>query len=32
LELKPWFSPLLLAVWYMDDGHLDRNTYPLLMT
>lgn len=32
LQLNEWFSPLLLAVWYMDDGYLDRNKYPLLMT
>lgn len=31
-NLISWFSPLLLAVWYMDDGHLDRAKYPVLMT
>lgn len=31
-ELKLWISPLLIAVWYMDDGHLDRGKYPSLMT
>ncbi|MBU0978793.1 MAG: hypothetical protein ABIJ03_00290 [Patescibacteria group bacterium] len=31
-DLKGWLSPLLLAVWYMDDGHLDRGKYPLFAT
>jgi hypothetical protein len=31
-DLKRWLSPLLLAVWYMDDGHLDRGKYPLFST
>ncbi|MBU1885280.1 hypothetical protein KKE34_01585 [Patescibacteria group bacterium] len=30
--IYPWISPLLIAVWYMDDGYLDKKTYPLLMT
>lgn len=30
--IKAWMSPLLLAVWYMDDGYLDRGKYPILMT
>ena len=30
-SLMKWFSPILLAVWYMDDGYLDRRN-PLLMT
>jgi hypothetical protein len=30
--ITPWMSPLLLAVWYMDDGYLEREKYPLLMT
>ncbi len=31
-QIKAWLSPLLLAVWYMDDGYLERKKYPLLMT
>lgn len=31
-EISDWISPLLLAVWYMDDGYLDRGKYPQLMT
>lgn len=31
-ELRFWITPLLLAVWYMDDGHLDRKKYPEIMT
>ncbi len=31
-QLVNWISPLLLAIWYMDDGHLDKNKYPSLMT
>jgi hypothetical protein len=31
-EIRNWFTPLLLAVWYMDDGYLDRGKYPQLMT
>ncbi|MFZ5376681.1 MAG: hypothetical protein ACOZAN_03385 [Patescibacteria group bacterium] len=27
-----WFTPLSLAVWYMDDGYLDKGRYPLFMT
>lgn len=30
-SLQEWMTPLLLAVWYMDDGYLDRK-YPQLMT
>lgn len=30
-SLSNWLSPLLLAVWYMDDGYLERGN-PLLMT
>ena len=26
------FDPLVLAVWYMDDGYLDKNNSPLFMT
>jgi len=25
-----WFTPLTLAVWYMDDGHLEKGLAPLL--
>lgn len=32
MAIEPWVSPLLLAVWYMDDGSLSRRRYPLLMT
>lgn len=32
LQLQQWFSPLLIAVWYMDDGYLENNAYPFLMT
>jgi len=31
-DLKNWMNPLVLATWYMDDGHLDRNKYPYFMT
>jgi hypothetical protein len=31
-DLRSWMSPLLLAVWYMDDGNLDKSKYPILMT
>lgn len=31
-ELSAWFSPLTLAVWYMDDGYLDSGKYPQLMS
>ncbi len=31
-SLKSWVTPLLLAVWYMDDGYLDKGKYPYLMT
>lgn len=30
-SLQRWMTPLLLSVWYMDDGYLDRS-YPQLMT
>jgi len=28
-DLSKWFTPLSLAVWYMDDGHLDKGKSPL---
>lgn len=31
-DLKNWMNPLVLATWYMDDGHLDKNKYPYFMT
>lgn len=31
-DLIFWMNPLFLAIWYMDDGHLDRRKYPVLMT
>lgn len=31
-SITPWLSPLLLAVWYMDDGYLDKKTYPIFMS
>jgi hypothetical protein len=31
-DLQNWMTSELLAVWYMDDGHLDRGKYPELMT
>ncbi len=30
--IDKWFSPLTLAVWYMDDGYLKNNKYPELAT
>jgi len=30
--LKKWFTPLSLAVWYMDDGHLEKHKYPTIAT
>ena len=30
--LKKWFTPLSLAVWYMDDGHLEKGKYPTIAT
>ncbi len=31
-DLKNWMTPLVLATWYMDDGHLHKTKYPYLMT
>jgi hypothetical protein len=31
-DLINWMNPLVLATWYMDDGHLDKNKYPYFMT
>jgi hypothetical protein len=31
-NIGKWITPLSLAVWYMDDGYLDKKKYPLLMT
>lgn len=31
-DITKWLSPLALAVWYMDDGHLDRGKYPIFAT
>ncbi len=31
-DLNLWFTPLLLSVWYMDDGYLDQGKYPVFMT
>lgn len=31
-SLIDWLTPELLAVWYMDDGYLDKGVYPLFMT
>ena len=28
-DLSKWFTPLSLAVWYMDDGHLNNGKSPL---
>ena len=28
-NLEEWFTPLSLAVWYMDDGHLNNGRAPL---
>lgn len=28
-DLEKWFTPLTLAVWYMDDGHLEKGIAPL---
>jgi hypothetical protein len=28
-HLEQWLTPLALAVWYMDDGHLDKGLAPL---
>lgn len=30
--LKEWLTPLSLAVWYMDDGHLEKRKYPTIAT
>lgn len=32
LGIDKWLTPLLLAVWYMDDGHLANGRYPLIAT
>lgn len=32
ISIRDWMTPQLLAVWYMDDGYLDRKKYPVLMT
>lgn len=29
IDLDKWFTPLTLAVWYMDDGHLEKGVVPL---
>ena len=29
IDLEKWFTPLTLAVWYMDDGHLEKDIVPL---
>ena len=29
IDLAKWFTPLVLAVWYMDDGHLEKGVAPL---
>lgn len=29
-DTEKWFTPLSLAVWYMDDGHLYKGKYPLI--
>ena len=31
-DIGKWLTPLAIAVWYMDDGHLDKGKYPLLAT
>lgn len=28
-DIEKWFTPLSLAVWYMDDGHLEKGVVPL---
>lgn len=28
-DIEKWFTPLTLAVWYMDDGHLEKGVAPL---
>lgn len=30
--IDEWLNPLLISVWYMDDGHLDKGKSPLLAT
>lgn len=30
--LEKWLTPLSLAVWYMDDGHLEKHKYPTIAT
>lgn len=30
IGIEKWFTPLSLAVWYMDDGHLDKGLAPLI--
>lgn len=32
VDISEWLTPLAIAVWYMDDGYLDKKTYPLFMT
>ena len=29
IDLEKWFTPLTLAIWYMDDGHLEKGVAPL---
>lgn len=29
-DIDKWFTPLSLAVWYMDDGHFDKKQAPLI--
>jgi hypothetical protein len=31
-NISLWLTPRALAVWYMDDGYLDKKIYTLLMT
>lgn len=31
-DIAKWLSPLAIAVWYMDDGHLDNGKYPIFAT
>lgn len=30
--LEKWLTPLSLAIWYMDDGHLEKHKYPTIAT
>jgi hypothetical protein len=32
INIVSWLNPRIVAIWYMDDGYLDKKTYPLLMT